>query len=152
MQLSSPAFAAHQVVPTRFTCDGEDVSPPLQWSGAPAGTRSFAVLCDDPDAPNGLWRHWAAFDIPADLTGLPEDADRHADALRIRLGVNDFHKPGYGGPCPPRDHGVHRYRFHLLALPVDRLDLGPRPSCGDVEQAARGRVLAESVLVGLYER
>jgi Raf kinase inhibitor-like YbhB/YbcL family protein len=152
MQLSSPEFDDNGPIPSRFTCDGENLSPPLRWSDAPEGTRSFVVLCEDPDAPTGLWRHWAAFDIPSDRTGLDADADRRAETLGFRRGVNDFHKEGYGGPCPPRDHGVHRYRFRLLALSVDRLPAGAHPSWSEIERAARRHALAEASLVGLYER
>lgn len=152
MNLSSPVFADDDVIPRRFTCDGEDLSPPLQWSGAPAGTRSFVVLCEDPDAPSGLWRHWAAYNISPDRAQLDEGADLQAAALGFDRGINDFHKPGYGGPCPPRDHGVHRYQFRLLALSTDRLPVRTRPTCREVETEARRHLLAEATLVGLYER
>jgi len=152
MRLSSAAFADASVIPRRFTCDGENLSPPLAWSGIPPGTRGFAILCEDPDAPSGLWRHWAAYDIPAERDGLAEGADRQATALGFRQGVNDFRKVGYGGPCPPHGHGAHRYRFRLLALSTDRLLVGDRPTFNDVEAAARRHLLAETVLTGLYER
>jgi Raf kinase inhibitor-like YbhB/YbcL family protein len=152
MHLSSPAFSDGGVIPGRFTCDGQDISPPLAWSGAPQGTRSFVLLCDDPDAPSGVFHHWAAYDIPPDRTRLDEDADRQAAALGFERAINDFLKQGYGGPCPPHRHGVHHYRFRLLAVSVDRLQLGPRPTCRDVELAARGRRLGEALLVGSYQR
>jgi len=152
MQLSSPAFGDGGAIPDRFTCDGKNLSPPLAWDGRPFGARSFAVLCEDPDAPSGLFRHWAAYDIPIDLTGLPEGAALQAAALGFLQGVNDFRQIGYGGPCPPRSHGQHRYRFRLLALSTDRLPVGDRPTFDDVEAAARPHLLAETVLTGLYER
>jgi Raf kinase inhibitor-like YbhB/YbcL family protein len=148
MRLSSSAFENGRPIPRRFTCDGEDLSPPLQWSAAPAGVRSFVLLCDDPDAPAGTWHHWAAYDIASDRNALAEGDGRRSD---LKQGVNDFRKSGYGGPCPPRGHGPHRYHFRLLALSVDRLPL-KSPSCAEVEREARRHLLAEAILVGTYER
>lgn len=152
MQLSSSSFASNALIPRRFTCDGEDLSPPFRWSGAPQGTRSFALLCDDPDAPAGTWHHWAAYDIAAEHTGLAEGAARRADAEGFKQASNDFRRTGYGGPCPPHGHGPHHYRFRLLALSVDHLPIGGVPSCQGVEREAQRHRLAEAVLVGLYER
>ena len=101
MELRSSGFRNGTTIPRRFTCDGEDASPPLEWSGAPAGTRSFVLLCDDPDAPVGTWHHWAVYDIPADQTGLTEGVARGAAGKSFKQAINDFRKPGYGGPCPP---------------------------------------------------
>lgn len=153
MQIRSPAFADQAPVPPRFTCDGDDVSPPLQWGDAPAQTRSFVLLCDDPDAPAGVWRHWAVYDIPADHSSLAEGAGRPGPGRGFKQGVNDFDKSGYGGPCPPHRHGVHHYRFRLLALGVDTLSV-PRndPTCEEVEQEARKHMLAEARLIGTYQR
>jgi Raf kinase inhibitor-like YbhB/YbcL family protein len=148
MRLIADAFEDGGDVPRRFTCDGANVSPALHWSGAPADTRSFALLCDDPDAPSGVWRHWGVYDLPAMLTGLPESVAPDAFAQ----GVNDFHRVGYGGPCPPHGHGVHHYRFKLLALSADKLDLPRHPPCRDIETAARRVLLGEAVLVGCYRR
>jgi len=150
MQLTSSAFDDHAVIPRRFTCDGEDQSPELAWSGSPPQTRSFVVLCDDPDAPAGTWHHWAAYDIPPDHTSLARDAARHARGFK--QAVNDFGRVGYGGPCPPHGHGAHRYRFRVLALAVPRLALPAGASCRDLERAARQHIIAEATLVGLYER
>ncbi|MGO9398876.1 MAG: YbhB/YbcL family Raf kinase inhibitor-like protein [Xanthobacteraceae bacterium] len=153
MELRSSGFTDGATIPRRFTCDGEDVSPPLVWSGAPAATRSFALLCDDPDAPAGIWHHWAAYDIPADRTGLAEGAAVEVPTHGFKQAMNDFGKTGYSGPCPPRGHGNHHYRFRLLALSVDRLPLHHhKTSCRDVEREARKYVLAEATLVGLYQR
>jgi len=152
MQLSSSSFASKAIIPRRFTCDGEDLSPPLGWSGAPEGTRSFVLLCDDPDAPAGTWHHWTAYDIAADRTGLAEGAARHADVEGFKQASNDFRRTGYGGPCPPHGHGPHHYRFRLLALSVDHLSISGMPSCQRVESEAQRHRLAEAVLVGLYER
>jgi Raf kinase inhibitor-like YbhB/YbcL family protein len=152
MQLRSSAFSDGAAIPRRFTCDGEDVSPPLQWSDEPAGTRSFVLLCDDPDAPAGTWHHWAAYDVPADRTTLPEGAGQGGGKEALKHAVNDFGRPGYGGPCPPRGHGPHHYHFRLLALSTDRLPVRKHPSCRDVEREARKHLVAEAVLVGLYGR
>ncbi|WP_192384709.1 YbhB/YbcL family Raf kinase inhibitor-like protein [Mesorhizobium silamurunense] len=152
MQLSSSSFANSTTIPRRFTCDGEDRSPPLGWTGAPAGTRSFVLLCDDPDAPAGIWHHWAAYDIAADCVELAEGAAQHAGKQGFKQATNDFRRPGYGGPCPPHRHGRHRYHFRLLALSIDHLPLGNDPSCQAVEREARMHLLAEAVLVGVYER
>lgn len=152
MELRSAGFGNGTTIPRRFTCDGEDVSPPLAWADVPSGTKSFVLLCDDPDAPAGTWHHWAAYDIPADETALAEDAGRPAAGKSFKQAINDSRKPGYGGPCPPHRHGIHHYRFRLLALSIDRLPLGAKPSCKEVEREARKHALAEAGLVGLYQR
>ena len=149
MKLVSTAFADGAAIPRRFTCDGEHLSPPLRWSDAPAGARSFALLCDDPDAPAGTWHHWAAYDIPPDTTTLAENA---AQGTKMKQAVNDFRKSGYGGPCPPPGHGPHHYHFRLLALSTDHLRVETSASCRDVEREARKFTLAEATLVGWYER
>ena len=152
MQLRSSGFFDAATIPRRCACDGEDLSPPLEWSGAPAGTRSFVLLCDDPDAPASTWHHWAAYDIPADQTGLTEGASREGFPKSFKQAINDFQKPGYGGPCPPRGHGLHHYHFRLLALSVAQLPLGNKPSCSEVEREARKHSIAEATLIGLYQR
>jgi Raf kinase inhibitor-like YbhB/YbcL family protein len=152
MQLSSSAFSNGSVIPRRFTCDGEELSPPLDWEAAPPTTCSFVLLCDDPDAPAGKWHHLAVYDIDADQTGLVEGASLDGGAVRLKQAINDFHRTGYGGPCPPRGHGRHRYQFRLLALSVDHLLLGAKPSCREVEREARRHVIAEATLVGIYQR
>ena len=152
MRLESSAFSDGGAIPRRFTCEGEDLSPPLHWSGAPAETASFVLLCDDPDAPGGIWRHWAAYDIPADSAALPEGAGKRRGADGFMQAINDFGRPGYGGPCPPRGHGPHHYRFRLLALSTDRLRMAKAPSCRDVEREANKHLVAEAILTGLFER
>ncbi|RRI00102.1 YbhB/YbcL family Raf kinase inhibitor-like protein [Mesorhizobium tamadayense] len=152
MQLISNGFADGTTIPRRFTCDGQDLSPPLSWTGAPAGTRSFVLLCDDPDAPTGVWHHWAAYDMAADCVGLAEGAARDPGKQGLKQATNDFRRPGYGGPCPPHRHGPHRYHFRLLALSIDHLPFGNDPSCQGVEREARKHGLAEALLVGIYER
>lgn len=150
-RLDSPAFATGGRIPTRYTCDGENLSPPLSWSGAPAGTRSFALVCSDPDAPAGTFHHWAVFDIPPDATGLAEGLPT-GTTPPFAHAQNDFRRAGYSGPCPPRGHGAHRYRFALYALKVPALGLPGLPGCRDVERAARTHALAETELVGTYAR
>ena len=149
MKLTSTAFADGSAVPRRFTCDGENISPPLKWSGAPDGTRSFVLLCDDPDAPGGTWHHWAAYDIGPTTTELAEGAARDS---ALKQAVNDFRKVGYGGPCPPPGHGPHHYHFRLLALSTDQVRAQPKASCRDIEREARKSEIAEALLVGWYER
>jgi Raf kinase inhibitor-like YbhB/YbcL family protein len=149
MKLISSAFDDGAAIPRRFTCDGENLSPPLQWSGTPAGARSFVLLCDDPDAPAGTWHHWAAYDIPPTTTELADDA---AQNTKMKQAVDDFRKVGYGGPCPPHGHGPHHYHFRLLALSTDHLRAKSNASCPDIEREARKYAIAEAILVGWYER
>ena len=149
MWLRSSAFTDGSVIPRRFTCDGEDVSPPLEWGAMPSETRSLALICDDPDALSGTWRHWAAYDIPPDRTSLHENV--RPGAADVKQGTNDDRVVGYSGPCPPRGHGRHRYRFHLLALSAEQLPLD-HPSCQAVEREARKHLIAETVLSGILER
>jgi Raf kinase inhibitor-like YbhB/YbcL family protein len=151
MRLRTSAFADGGTIPRRFTCEGDDKSPPLEWSGAPAETRSFVVDCDDPDAPGGTWHHWAAYDISAQRTALAEDAGRRG-AGNLAQAVNDFGRTGYGGPCAPKGGGPHHYQFRILALSVDRLSVRKDPSCRDVENEARKHLIAEAVLIGVYQR
>jgi len=152
MRLTSTAFSDASSIPRRFTCDGEDLSPPLAWEAAPSAVRSFVLLCDDPDAPAGTWHHWAVYDIDGNQTGIAEGASRDPSAAQYKQAINDFHRVGYGGPCPPRGHGRHRYHFRLLALAVDQLSLGAKPSYSAVEREARKHVLAETTLIGTYQR
>ncbi len=149
MELQSSAFAHRSAIPRRFTCDGENLSPPLTWSDAPKGTRSYVLLCDDPDAPGGTWHHWAVYDIPANEAGLVESA---AQNFKLKQATNDFRKPGYGGPCPPPGHGIHHYHFRLIALSTDHLRVRANAPCRDVEREARKFALAEATLVGMYQR
>ncbi len=152
MLLTSTAFHEGAVIPRRFTCDAENVSPALQWAGAPAETKSFVLLCDDPDAPAGVWRHWAVFDIPPYRVELVEGAGRPEGFEDFRHAVNDFGELGYGGPCPPHQHGVHHYHFKLLALDRAELPIRAHPSCKEVEEEATKHMLAEATLIGLYQR
>ena len=146
LELTSDGFANGQPIPTQFTCDGAGETPTLRWSEPPAGTKSLALVIDDPDAPSGTFRHWGVFDIPASARSI-------GGGQRVGTEVNnDFGKPGYGGPCPPPGHGVHHYHFKLFALDTDRLDLSATAKVKDVEQAARQHAIGEGELVGTYER
>lgn len=152
MRLTSSAFSDGAMIPKRYTCDGENVSPSLEWDAAPSGTRSFVLLCDDPDAPAGTWHHWAAFDIPPSGRALPEAASQRGGKDTFSQAINDFKRRGYGGPCPPRGHGPHHYHFRLLALSIERLPLRKDASCRDVEREARKHVVAEALLMGVCQR
>lgn len=150
LKLTSSAFAEGELIPRQYTCDGRDISPPLSWTGAPAGTKSFALICDDPDAPVGVWDHWVCFNLPPSLAGLPEAVPRTEALPGGGLhGRNSWGKLGYGGPCPPG--GVHRYFFKLYALDAE-LNLKAGATKKDVEKAMQGHILAESQLMGRYKR
>lgn len=151
--LSSPAFKAGGAIPARYTCKGADISPPLTWQGAPAATRSFALIVDDPDAPDPaapkrVWVHWVVYDIPADIGALPEGASPHALPRGAREGRNDGGETGYSGPCPPI--GRHRYFFKLYALGTTLPDLGPNATKADLERAMKGHVLGGVELIGTF--
>jgi Raf kinase inhibitor-like YbhB/YbcL family protein len=146
LTLTSTAFQDGQPIPEQFSCNGVDRPPPLSWDQPPAGTRSFALVVDDPDAPNGTFRHWGVYDIPASARAIGGD-----ETVGSEVG-NDFGKVGYGGPCPPPGHGVHHYHFKLFALGVDRLGLGAGAGIADVEAAAGKQALATGELIGTYER
>jgi Raf kinase inhibitor-like YbhB/YbcL family protein len=151
IQLTSTAFAEGGTIPKQFTCDGEDASPPLAWSGIPANAYSLALIADDPDAPVGTWVHWVIFDMPSTLTGLPQGVTKTLSIPDTSTqGKNDFGKPGYGGPCPPKGK-PHRYFFKLYALDA-KLNLKPGASKAEVENAMKGHILAQGQLMGLYGR
>lgn len=148
-------FEPGEAIPTEYTCDGDDVSPPLAWSGVPEGTASFAFVVDDPDAPGRTFVHWVCYNIPADCTGLPRDVnieEYFADADPMpEEGGNDFGNIEYGGPCPPAGDTPHRYFFRLYALDTT-LDLGSGASRQQLNDAMDGHVRAESELIGTYGR
>lgn len=153
LKIESSAFAAMGEIPARYTCDGTDSSPPLRWSGAPPGTRSFVLIVDDPDAPDPAapkrtYVHWVLYDIPATTTALDEGVTTVALPSGTREGVNDWDRTGYGGPCPPI--GRHRYFFKLSALDTTLGDLG-RARKADVERAMQGHVLDHAELMGTYQ-
>jgi Raf kinase inhibitor-like YbhB/YbcL family protein len=152
--LRSPSFEPQGEIPAKQTCEGGDASPALTWSDAPAGTKSFALIVDDPDAPDPrapktTWVHWVVYDIPAAANALPEGATAAALPAGTREGINDFKHAGYGGPCPPI--GRHRYFHKLYALDVVLGDLRT-PTKAALEKAMAGHVLAEAQLVGTYEK
>lgn len=150
LEIKSSAFDSEKTIPQRFTCDGQNVSPPLSWSGAPAGTKCFALISDDPDAPAGTWVHWVAWNIPAASKGLNEGV---APAAKLpdgtAQGITDFRKPGYGGPCPPS--GTHRYYFKLYALDAT-LTIDAKGDKAALMSAMKGHILAEAALMGTYSR
>ncbi len=150
-ELTSSAFLPGETIPTKHTCDGADVSVPLRWSDPPAGTGSFALIADDPDAPRGTWVHWVLYDLPAVSRELPEGVPaQEVLPSGARQGMNDFRKVGYGGPCPPPGP-AHRYVFKLYAL--DRaIGLPPRATKAQLLDAMKGHILAEAQLVGRYKR
>jgi len=153
-KLTSSMFGANQPIPKRHTGEGPDASPALKWEGAPPATKSFALICDDPDAPVGTWVHLVIYDIPAKTTELPENVartDTVPDLSGTKQGVNDFGRVGYGGPMPPRGHGMHHYHFRLYALDT-ALALQPRATKKQLEEAMKGHILAQIELVGTYQR
>ena len=151
MQLTSTAFAEGGAIPAKHTCDAKNVSPPLKWSGVPAGAKSLALIVDDPDAPVGTWVHWVLYDLPATTTELAEDMPKSQYVTGgAKQGLNDFRRLGYGGPIPPPGK-PHRYYFKLYAL-SKTLGLTPGATKKDVLQAMEGHVLAEGQLMGMYQR
>jgi Raf kinase inhibitor-like YbhB/YbcL family protein len=151
ISLTSSAFQDGQPIPAQYTCDGANQSPPLSWGEPPQGTKSFALVLDDPDAPSGTFSHWGAFDIPANLRKLDAGAGNSAGSSFAQA-VNGMGKIGYGGPCPPKGHGPHHYRFKLYALDVDKLGGAANPKVDDVENAAQKHLLGQAQLTGMYER
>ncbi|MFL6333941.1 MAG: YbhB/YbcL family Raf kinase inhibitor-like protein [Pyrinomonadaceae bacterium] len=152
MRLWSAAFAEGGMLPPRFTCDGDGVSPPLAWEDVPDGTLGFALLCEDPDAPSGLFTHWVLYNLPAGARELAEGVPKDAVlSIGAHQGTNSFGDVGYGGACPPRGHGEHRYIFKLYALDADpALEPGARRE--QLLDALRNHVLAEAHLTGKYRR
>ncbi len=148
--ITSTAFTEGSMIPQDYTCDGEDISPPLEWSGLPDSTKSLALICDDPDAPMGTWVHWVLFNIPAHIQELPV----HIPPEKIiqngaKHGINDFRKFGYGGPCPPG--GIHRYYFKLYALDKE-INAEPGITKEKLLKIMEGHILAEGQLMAKYSR
>jgi len=150
MQLTSTAFQPGGQIPRENTCDGADTSPPLSWTGAPENTRSYALICDDPDAPRGTWVHWVMFNLSPQAHQLPAAVSSDRAPRGAVQGRNDFKNQGYGGPCPPAGK-PHRYFFKLYALDTD-LHLRAGATKSDVESAMKGHILAEAQLMGTYGR
>ncbi len=143
------AFQEGGTIPVLHTCEGADLSPALEWAGEPAATRSFTLIVDDLDAPGGVWTHWLLHDIPAGVHNLAQGFKPGATGVS---GANDFGRQGYGGPCPPKGHGPHRYYFKLFAVDVASLGLRPGAKRRDLDRALKGHVLAEAGFMGRYER
>lgn len=150
MQITSSAFNHEGDIPSIYTCDGQDISPALSWSGIPEGAVSLALINDDPDAPGGTWVHWVVFNMPASMNGLPENvASKDLAAQGIVEGITSFRRTGYGGPCPPS--GTHRYYFKLVALDIS-LDLDAGAGKAEVVEAMEGHLLDQTELMGRYSR
>lgn len=150
MEIKSPAFENNSIIPSKYTCDGEDISPPLSWSDIPEGTKSLALISDDPDAPAGTWVHWVIYNIPPSVTSLPEGVPTDKKLSNGTLqGITDFKRIGYGGPCPPS--GTHRYFFKLYAL-NKKVPLDAGATKKQVLDAIKDSVIAECQVVGKYQR
>jgi Raf kinase inhibitor-like YbhB/YbcL family protein len=150
LKLSTTAFAAENPIPRKYTCDGDDISPPLEWSDPPNGTQSFALIADDPDAPMGTWVHWVLYDLPAESHSLPEAVSPNAEQPSgARHGRNSWGRLGYGGPCPPS--GTHRYFFKLYALDA-KLSLKAGATKDELLRAMEKHVLEQTELMGVYAR
>ena len=150
MIIKSSAFVEGGMIPSKYTCDERDISPPLEWKDVPAGVKSFALICDDPDAPGGIWVHWVVYNIPSNISRLEENIKPEPGAKNTMLqGSNSWSRTGYGGPCPPS--GTHRYYFKLYALD-EMLSLKPGMSKMQLLDAMKGHVLAEAQLMGKYKR
>jgi Raf kinase inhibitor-like YbhB/YbcL family protein len=152
--LRSSSFSPDGSIPTKYTCEGDDLSPPLAWSDAPPGTKSFVLIVDDPDAPDPkaprmTWVHWVLYNLPASASALPEGVAPAALPPGTGQGLNDWKRTGYGGPCPPV--GRHRYFHKMYALKVVLPDL-KTPTKKQLEQAMKGHVLAETALIGTYQK
>lgn len=150
MKLTSSAFSDGDTIPRRHTCDGEDLSPPLAWSGIPAGTQALLIACEDPDAPHGVFTHWVAFNLPPDLAALAEGSG--SGGGHLQQAVNDFRRIGYNGPCPPRGDRPHAYHFVLLALNRQLSGISRSASGAQVLAGARPHAVAKAELIGLYGR
>jgi Raf kinase inhibitor-like YbhB/YbcL family protein len=150
LQLESTAFSNDKMIPSKYTCDGSNISPPLEWSGVPDDTESFAIIFDDPDAPSKTWVHWVLFNIPASQQQLEENIPPNKELDNGAMhGINDFKKHSYGGPCPPG--GTHGYYMKLYALDT-KLDLKPGVTKQQLIDAMDGHILDKTELVGKYKR
>lgn len=150
MKFFSPAFAPAENIPVKYTCDGEDISPPLQWAELPEGVKTLALICDDPDAPSGVWDHWLMFNITPDRIGLEENTPKQFDPFRgVGHGLNSWNNTFYNGPCPPA--GQHRYYFKLYALDT-RLRIKPGVNKAALLKAMEGHILGQTYFWGVYSR
>ncbi len=149
----STDFQEGSIIPKAFTCEGSDTSPALQWDGAPPGTRSLTLIVEDPDAPMGTFIHWVVYDIPASVKGLERGAGSDSTLPPgAKHGATGFGANRYGGPCPPKGHGKHRYNFILRSLDMETLGLKAGANRAEVERAMRGHILAEAKTMGVYQR
>ena len=149
LKLIIPAFPEAGDIPREFTCEGADISPALEWTGQPRDTKSFVLIMDDPDAPAGTWNHWLLWDIPPAIHSLP--LGYKPTHLGIS-GTNDFGNLGYGGPCPPKGHGPHRYFFRLFAIDLQTLPIKPGAKRKELTAAIHTHILAETQYMGRFER
>jgi len=149
LTITSKAFADSEMIPAKYTCDAENISPEISWSKGPKGTKTFALICDDPDAPSKTWVHWVVYNIPSTILGLPEKFPADSIYNKITNGINDFGTFGFSGPCPPS--GTHRYNFKVYALDND-LNLKAGASKAEVERAMKNHILAEGILTGKYKK
>ncbi|HEY8509526.1 MAG TPA: YbhB/YbcL family Raf kinase inhibitor-like protein [Steroidobacteraceae bacterium] len=152
LTVTAPAFRQGQKIPRQYSRDGGNVSPLIEWRGVPVGTRSLALVVEDPDAPRGTFRHWAVYDIPPDAGRIPEGAGSREQRNGLKMGVNDFGHARYDGPQPPPGHGTHHYHFRLFALDVPELDVPAGCSAREVLEAARAHSIAEAEVMGTFER
>lgn len=153
-RIESPDFKEGGHIPRIYTCEGENLSPPLAWKGPPPGTKSYVLVLEDPDAPMGTFVHWVVFDLPPDLTGLYRGAGNNGAGLEngMKHDMTDFGQIGYGGPCPPKGHGMHRYSFVLKATDLASLGLDEGAKRSELERALKGHVLAETRITAVYQR
>lgn len=151
LRLTSPAFDHDDYLPERYTADGDDVSPPLEWTGVPEGTRELVLVCDDPDADAGVFTHWVVYGLAPDTKGLPERLPKEAiidEPVELVQGLNEFDECGYTGPLTPDDRGPHRYFFRLFAVDIE-LDVPPGAYRSELREAAKGHIIGSAELVGI---
>jgi Raf kinase inhibitor-like YbhB/YbcL family protein len=152
LELHSSAFQSNQLIPSQYTCDGADISPPLEWKNIPEGTKSFALIMDDPDAPVGLWVHWVLYNIPREITSLPENLPKKEtisiNGISLTQGKNSWPRIGYGGPCPPDKE--HRYFFKLYAL-KEKTNFPPGLTAKELEQKIQPLIIEKATLIGKYD-
>jgi Raf kinase inhibitor-like YbhB/YbcL family protein len=149
-ELHSSAFAEGDAIPRKYTRDGENLSPPLEWSDAPRGVRSFALICEDPDAPSGTFHHWAICNIAPEQSSLPEGVD--ASTAACDFAQNDFGNAAYDGPQPPRGHGMHHYHFKVVALDAEQIDISAVDDVDEFWRAVQPHVIAQAETIGTYQR
>ena len=150
LEVTSNAIKPEEMIPQKYTCDGENVSPSLSWANVPSGTKELVLICDDPDAPMGTWVHWVVYGMPPNMTSLPENIAKTDTVSGFKQGKNSFGKVGYGGPCPPNGP-AHRYFFKLYAIDKT-MEIKPEATKDEIMKAIAGHVLAQGELMGRYGR